>query len=67
MAKTFTCRDAGLVGCGFRATGQSEDEVLTKAVAHARQRHGVDLTQAKTLERQARSAIREDSGRRGGR
>lgn len=67
MAKTFACSQAGVVGCGFKATGENEDEVVAKAVAHARQRHGVDLTQAKTLERYARESMREDSGRGGGR
>ncbi len=60
MAKTFECRHAGLA-CGFKATGQSEEEVLAKAVAHAREDHGVDLTQATTLERYARSLVRDDS------
>ncbi|HEV8055140.1 MAG TPA: DUF1059 domain-containing protein [Nocardioidaceae bacterium] len=60
MAKTFRCQDAGLP-CGFKATGEGEDEVVAKAVAHARQKHGVDLSQAKTLERYARRAIRDDS------
>lgn len=60
MGKTFECQRAGLP-CGFRATGQSEEEVLAKAVAHAREAHGVDLTQAATLERYARSLVRDDA------
>lgn len=60
MGKTFECQQAGLP-CGFKATGQSEEEVLSKAVAHAREAHGVDLTQAATLERYARSLVRDAS------
>lgn len=62
MAKSFRCSDAGVV-CNYRAKGSSEDEVLEKAVAHARKVHHVDLTEAETLARYARSAIRDDSGR----
>lgn len=60
MARTFRCQDAGLP-CGFKATGNGDDEIVAKAVAHARQKHGVDLSQSKTLERYARRAIRDDS------
>ena len=62
MAKSFRCRDAGVV-CNYKATGSSEEEVLEKAVAHARKVHHVDLTEAQTLARYAHSAIRDDSGR----
>jgi len=57
--KTFQCRHGGVV-CGATIRGESEDEVLRKAIVHARKRHGVDLTQAKTLARYARSLIREE-------
>lgn len=60
MARTFRCQDAGLP-CGFKATGGGDDEIVAKAVAHARQKHGVDLSQSKTLERYARRVIRDDS------
>lgn len=60
MGKSFECRQAGLA-CGYRARGESEEDVLAKAVAHARKAHKVDLTQAATLERYARSLIRGDS------
>lgn len=62
MTKIFECRQGGLP-CGFRAKGESEEEVLSKAVAHARKAHGVDLTQAATLERYAQSMIRDDAER----
>lgn len=60
MTKTFRCADAGLP-CGANITGESEDEVVEKAVAHARDKHGVDITQAQTLVRFAQSAIHDDA------
>ena len=59
MAKTFECRDGG-VPCRAKITGDTEEEVLQKAVEHARKRHGVDLTQAQTLARYAASLVRDD-------
>lgn len=56
--KSFQCSHAG-VPCRAEITGESEDEVLAKAVEHAKQKHGVDLTQAQTLARYARSLIRD--------
>jgi predicted small metal-binding protein len=57
--KTLECRHGGLV-CGAKIRGETEEEVLTKAVEHARAKHGVDLTQAQTLARYAKSLIREE-------
>ncbi|MDP8910566.1 MAG: DUF1059 domain-containing protein [Actinomycetota bacterium] len=64
MAKklSFQCSHGGVV-CGARVTGDTEDEVVTKAVEHARNAHGVDLTQAQTLARYARSLVREEEER----
>jgi predicted small metal-binding protein len=59
MAKTFRCSHGGIV-CGAKITGETDDEVLAKAVAHAKKAHGVDLTQAQTLARYAKSLIREE-------
>jgi predicted small metal-binding protein len=59
MAKIFRCRDAGVV-CRATIRGESEDEVLKKAVEHAKEKHGVDLTQAHTLSRYAQSLIRDE-------
>lgn len=56
--KSFECRDGGVV-CRARITGETEEEVLAKAVEHARKAHGVDLTTANTLSRYAQSLIRE--------
>ncbi len=58
--KSFACRDAGVV-CKARVTGETEEEVLAKAVEHAREAHGVDLTQSTTLANYARSVIRDDA------
>ncbi|MBA3735230.1 MAG: DUF1059 domain-containing protein [Actinobacteria bacterium] len=58
MTKTFECSHGGVV-CGANIEGESEEEVLAKAVEHAKSAHGVDLTQAKTLARYAQSLIRD--------
>jgi predicted small metal-binding protein len=60
MAKSFQCADAGVV-CGAKVTGETEEEVLAKAVEHAREAHGVDLAQSSTLAGYARSLIRDES------
>ena len=60
MTKSFACRDAGVV-CRAKIKGETEEEVLQKAVEHAREKHGVDLTKSTTLANFARSAIRDDS------
>lgn len=54
---TFECSHGGVM-CGARVEGKTEDEVVAKAVDHARKKHGVDLTQAQTLARYARSLVR---------
>jgi predicted small metal-binding protein len=58
MTKSFECRNGGVV-CGARITGETDEEVLAKAVEHAREKHGVDLAQAQTLARYAQSLIRD--------
>ena len=65
MTKSLRCRDAGVV-CRAELTGETDEEVLAKAVEHARQKHGIDLTRSTTLARYAQSLIRErPSGARG--
>ena len=61
MAKSFKCADAGVV-CNAKVTGESDEEVLAKAVEHAKQAHGVDLTQSTTLAGFARSLIKDEGG-----
>ncbi len=60
----FACRDAG-VACNARITGNSQDEVIQKAVEHARHSHGVDLTQSRTLMRYVQSSIRDSRSAQG--
>lgn len=57
--KSFECRHAGVV-CDAKVSGATEDEVLAKAVEHARAVHGVDLTVSTTLAKFARSKIYDD-------
>lgn len=59
MAKSFRCADAGVV-CRAKITGETEEEVLEKAVEHAREKHGVDLTASTTLAKFAQGAIRDE-------
>jgi predicted small metal-binding protein len=59
LTKSFRCADAGVV-CRAKITGETEDEVLQKAVEHAREKHGVDLTVSTTLANFAKSAIRDE-------
>ena len=58
--KSFACRDAGVI-CRARVTGETEEEVLAKAVEHAREKHGVDLTKSSTLANFAKGLIRDDA------
>jgi len=60
--KSFQCAHGG-VPCNAKITGETEDEVLTKAVEHAKQAHGVDLTKSKTLAKYAQSLIRDEGAR----
>ena len=60
MTKSFQCAHGG-VPCNAKITGETEDEVLGKAVEHAKQAHGVDLTKSKTLAKYAQSLIRDEA------
>lgn len=56
MAKQLRCRDVGL-NCDFEARGTTEEEVLQKAVVHARNVH--ELTDVPVeLATKVRAAIR---------
>jgi predicted small metal-binding protein len=59
VTKSFRCRDAGVV-CRAQFTGETEQDVLAQAIAHARAAHGVDLTDSRTLARHAQGLIRDD-------
>jgi predicted small metal-binding protein len=41
MSKTLKCGDL-MPGCDFVAHGESEEEVLQKAAAHAKEAHGIE-------------------------
>jgi predicted small metal-binding protein len=58
--KSFACADAGVV-CKAKVTGETDEEVLAKAVEHAKAKHGIDLTVSSTLVNFARGAIRDDA------
>ena len=58
MTKTFECSHGGVV-CRAKIEGETEEEVLAKALEHAQKVHGVALTQAQTLARYAQSLIRD--------
>jgi predicted small metal-binding protein len=60
VTKSFECRAAG-VPCRARFTGETDEEVLEKAVEHARKKHGVDIAQSRTLAAYAKSLVRDDS------
>lgn len=57
------CSHGGLV-CKEVVRGETEEEVLARAVEHAREDHGVDLTQANTLARYAQSLIHDEAEER---
>lgn len=58
VAKTFECSHGGVV-CSAKIEDETEDGVLAKAIDHAKNVHGVDLTQSQTLARYAQSLIRD--------
>jgi predicted small metal-binding protein len=63
LARILECRDGGLV-CKAKITGETDEEVLAKAVEHAKKAHGVDLSQSKTLAGYAQSLIRDEGAGR---
>jgi predicted small metal-binding protein len=40
MAKTICCRDVG-VDCDFQATGETVEDIMQQAAAHAASAHGM--------------------------
>jgi predicted small metal-binding protein len=60
VAKTITCAHGGIV-CNATVRGDSEEDVLEKALTHARDDHGVNAAESKTLTNYLRSLIREDT------
>jgi predicted small metal-binding protein len=58
MAKTYTCRDAG-VPCDWKVRGDNDDEVMKEIRAHAKTEHGMQEIPAE-LEPKVRQAIRDE-------
>ena len=58
MTKILHCSDGGLI-CGASVEGETEEEVLAKAIEHAKKVHGVDLTDSQTLARYAQTLIHD--------
>ena len=56
--KTLSCRDVG-VDCDFVARGETAEEIMQKAAAHAKSAHGMESIPA-DLAAKARAAIREE-------
>lgn len=54
MTLEFRCADVGLA-CGDTVKGESEEELLERLAAHAREEHGVELND--TLIDYARSQV----------
>ena len=57
MPKTMNCRDVG-PDCDFVAEGETEDEVMAKVAAHARDEHGFSEVTPELAEK-AKAAIRD--------
>jgi predicted small metal-binding protein len=57
MAYEFDCRTAGAMGCGWKARGNSEEELVEKVADHARKKHNVNATE--TIKNYVRSTIRQ--------
>lgn len=55
MTLEFRCADVGLA-CGASIAAESEDELVARIGAHARDEHGVELNE--TLVDYARSQVR---------
>ena len=43
MSKVMKCGDL-MPGCDFEARGETEDDILQAAAAHAKEAHGLDVT-----------------------
>jgi predicted small metal-binding protein len=57
--KSFACADAGAI-CKAKVTGETDEEVLAKAVEHAKDKHGIDISVSSTLVNFARSKVKDE-------
>ena len=59
MAKMVSCRDVG-ADCDFVARGNSEEEIMSQVVEHARTAHNMNEIPAEVRD-QVRAAIRDEA------
>lgn len=58
MAKVLTCREVGM-DCDFVARGNSEEEIMVQAAAHAHKDHGFESIPPEVIEK-VKAAIRDE-------
>ena len=58
MAKVRTCREVGM-DCDFVARGNSEEEILAQAAAHAQKDHGFTSIPPEVIEK-VKAAIHDE-------
>lgn len=61
MTLCFYCREVGF-DCDYKATGETEEEVLEKAKAHGKEEHGLSDEEVNDpeMEKKIRSLIKEE-------
>ena len=57
MTKVMKCGDL-MPGCDFEARGDTEEDILNAAAAHAKEVHGLDVTPE--LAEQVKSVIKDE-------
>ena len=60
MTKELHCSDLGMKDCNYVAKGNTDQEVLNKAAAHAAKRHGLANMDAE-LQKKVTAAIRTNA------
>ena len=58
MAKSISCKDVGM-DCDFTARGESMEELMQVAAAHAKEAHGMDSIPAEMMP-VVQSAMRDE-------
>jgi len=57
MAKSISCVDVGVTDCNWSATAETEEELMAKCQAHAKE-HGFDTVPPEMLEK-VKNAIKD--------
>ena len=57
MTKVLKCGDL-MPGCDFEARGETDDDILNAAAAHAKEAHGLEATPE--LVEKVKSVVREE-------